>query len=322
VAKTSRRRWDRALLVVLVVFLGLEVVSRTILVDASKDFRRFKTYAERARTMHERAELRIALIGNSATDRGVDPKRLAAVLRSSAGGLAYVEKFVADASRINTWQYMLKRYFWAPGNHPDLFVVTFYENDLQDGNPVEIGRLAQFFTTFEDWPAVFDLDLPHREQQVEFVLSSVWTTYAVRARFKERLLDFVIPGYKKWMPQVNAVNMAHTRHQAKAREQMVQYEGGTHRALDRLLADAKAHNARILFVAYPIPTPAGDAPYAVDSETIRRIRRAGMDFLDMRGVAPLALAHYEDDVHLTTEGAQIYTDALAGRLAPLVVAGR
>ncbi len=317
VATTARRfRLDWAVLLTVALFGGLEVVSRTVLVEASKDFRRFRTYPAAAQALEAEEGARVALVGNSATDRGVDPDALARGLGAALARPAHAFKFVADASRINTWQFILKRNFWDPAHRADLFVVTFYEDDLEDGNRVEIGRLAQFFTTRADWPSVFDIDLPELGDQLEFALSSVSTAYAVRARVKERVLG-VLPGQRDFATHVNAVNMAHTLKEARARAAAAPARR-SYRALDRLLADARQNGTRLLFVAYPTPLTEGASPYVVSPEVLRRIREAGMEYLDMRGQAPLLPAHYEDDVHLTPAGAAIYTEALAGKLAPFL----
>src|SRR3954471_8748041 len=140
----------RVALGVVLFLIALELFTRFRLFEMSKDFRRFGSYPARARTLVETTgPVRLAFIGNSATDRGVDARVVDATL-AGAGRPARSDLFVADQSRVDTWRFILERYFAAPGLRPDMVVVTFYENDLEDGNPVEIGRLAQFFTGVRD----------------------------------------------------------------------------------------------------------------------------------------------------------------------------
>jgi hypothetical protein len=305
-------------LAVLVVLALLELFSRTALVRASKDLGRFERYGADAKALEQVRGRRIALVGNSATDRGVDLPTFDAVISAYTRRPTEARKFVADASRINAWTFILERYFWRPGVAVDLAVVTFYENELEDGNRIEIGRLAQFFTTASDWPTLFDVDLPTLGDRVELVLASGWMTYAVSTRIRDRVLT-LLPGFRPFTEGVNAENLEHVMRRAPAPGAAAAPR--SYRALDRLLALARAHGTRLLFVAYPTAPVPGAPPYVVPPETVARIEGAGMGYLDMRGRAPeIQPHHYEDDVHLGPEGALIYSRALAIALAWLAPA--
>ncbi len=291
------------------LLLGLEAVSRVILVDASRDLRRFRSYPEVARALERAPAFRLALVGNSATDLGVQEALLSGQIGGSLGHPLEARKFVADASRINDWYHILNRYFWRPGARADLYVVTFYEDDIEDGNTIEIGRMAQMLTETADWPTVLDVDLPTLGDRLEFMVASGWVTFAWRARMRERALGVAVPDYKSFAAAVNQANSSHLRKGALPASGPRSY-----RALDRLLAAARAHGSRLVFVAYPTPRA-----YPIPAESARRIEAAGMTLLDLRGRVPeLGAGHYADDVHLTPEGAVIYTRRLAEALEPLV----
>jgi len=303
--------WSTVL--VLLVLAMLEIFSRAVLVGSSKDLRRFREYPAVARALGAAPARRVALIGNSATDRGVDPALLSRELTARVGTGVEARKLVADASRINDWYYILNRFFWQPGVAADLYVVTFYEDDLEDGNRIEIGRLAQFFTTARDWPSVFALDLPTVGDRLDFVMSSAWMTFAVRSRIRERVLEAAVPHYKTFVAATNDANIRHLKRRAPAAAPRVHSYG----ALERLLGAAAAHGSRIVFVAYPTAPVPDSEPYVVDPATVARVTGAGMQLLDMRGRVPdIQPRHYEDDVHLNPEGAALYTRRLAEALAP------
>ncbi len=293
----------------------MEVFTRRALVPRSKDLRRFRGYAERATELVQTPAYRIALVGNSATDRGVDSEALSRELGEATGRPVRAEKFVADASRINTWHFLMKSFFWDRNVEPDLVVVTYYEAELEDGNPIEIGRVAQYMTSLSDVPDVFSLDLPETDQRVEFLLSSVWATYAFRSRVRERTWEVVMPGYPEFVQQVNDTNRDHARRENRARNR----KPITLRALDRFLALAKEHGTHLVFVAYP--TAPTEKPYEPQPEEVAKIRAAGAELLDLRATPGLNAASYADDVHLTPEAAQVYTRYLATRLAELVPRG-
>lgn len=295
----------RVLLCLALLFVVLELFTRFKLFDMSKDFRRFKAYPVQARELARSDGYRVALIGNSATDRGVDAEVFAAAMAEARGGPVAARKFVADQSRLNTWQYLLRRYFWKPGNQPDLLVINYYEANLEDGQEIEIGRLAQFFTRPDDWPVVLRHDVRELHQQVEFLISSGWATYAARERIKERVLKLAIPGYEEHAAQVNGVIFRH-RKPSGARQGK-----RTYRTLRRVLDTARAHNARLCFVAYPTLLPEREYPYEIDPEARRMIEAAGMNLVDLRKVPGLEPADYADEVHLKEEAMPFYSRKLA-----------
>jgi hypothetical protein len=314
------RLWVRLLgpttIFVAIVLLLVEILSRTALVRASKDLRRFRGYPHAALELQEAPALRLALVGNSATDRGVDPAILAGGMTARLGRPVQAGKFVADASRVNDWYFMLNRFFWQPGLKVDLFVITFYEDDLEDGNRIELGRLAQFFARPQDWPTVFDVDVPGLGDRIDFLISSGWMAFAVRSRIRDRFLG-VNANLDDFLTQVNAENRKHGKKQRRPVGQPAP-AAHTYRALDRLLAAAAASGARLLFVAYPAAPPPVNPRYEVPAATRDRLRAAGAGFLDMRDRVPRIQArHYEDDVHLSPEGAALYSQALAQALAEL-----
>src|SRR2546425_12762819 len=59
-------------LILVALFIVLEVITRTVLFPMSLDFGRFASFGERADKLQSRAGLRVAFIGNSATEAGVD----------------------------------------------------------------------------------------------------------------------------------------------------------------------------------------------------------------------------------------------------------
>ncbi len=297
-----RRAFALACLVAL-FFGGLEAFTRRKLYRASKDLARFTTYPARARALSEAPGKRLAFLGNSLTERGVDAQLAAKELGVTA------DMFVADASHINTWIWMMQREFWSRDLSVDLLVVHFYENGLEDGKRLEVGRLAQFFTTRDDWGELFANDVKTLDGRAEFVVSTVWATYAVRDRIKERVLD-LIPGYQDWLEASNQITFDHDRALAAAHELK---RVPTRHALERFLARAQAHHTKVLFVAFPTMNP-----YDVPDETIRTIRDAGMLYLDLRSVPELdRAAHYADDIHLNEAGRAIYTRRLVAELRAL-----
>lgn len=306
----------RVALVVLAFFVGAEVLTRTVLFRISKDISKFQTFTQRAETLAAQPGMSIAFVGNSLTERGIDAPLFAESLTASGAGPVTADVFSADASKINVWHYLLTRYFWKPGHNPDLFVVSFYENNLADKNPLEIGRFAQFFVDRDDWSEVFTHDLTSNSDRSEFLLSSAWATYAARERIKERGLSLLIPHYQELTVQANDV----LRQQA-AKSQTHTEKTVSHELLKRFIARANEHHSKIVFVAFPTIIPERERPYQpyeLAPEMLSVIHDGGMEFADLRQVPELTPEMYADDIHLNEKGRPVYSRYLATALRPFI----
>ncbi len=314
----TRRRttlW-RAAFVVLAFFVGAEVLTRTVLFRISKDISKFQTFTQRAESLAAQPGTSIAFVGNSLTERGIDSQLFAETLTASGAGPVSADVFSADASKINVWHYLLTRYFWKPGHNPDLFIVSFYENNLADKNPLEIGRFAQFFVDREDWSEVFTHDLTSNGERFEFLLSSAWATYAARERIKERGLSLLVPHYQELTVQANDVLRQQAAKSPSHAEKTV-----SHELLKRFIARAREHHSKILFVAFPTIIPERERPYQpyeLDPEMLSVIRDGGMEFADLRQVPELTPEMYADDIHLNEIGRPVYSRYLAAALRPII----
>jgi hypothetical protein len=292
------------------LFIVLEFITRTVFFPMSLDFRRFAAYPERADALQSQAGLRVAFVGNSATEAGVDVDVLKDTLSTSNVLVPSVELFLADGSAINTWRSMMNHYFWKRGNAPDLVIVTFFGPNLDDGRQFEVGRLAQFFTDLGDWADLFQIDLVTTSQRVEWVLASVWATYAARDRIRDRVLALFVPDYKEYATVLHDIGRRDAARGAGPRNSPPE----SHRSLQNVLQRAHKAGSRLLFVAFPMR----DTQYTVHPGAVRMIKDFGADYLDMRDLIDLEPALYRDTYHLTTAGKSIYTRRFAEVLAPML----
>lgn len=306
----------RITLVLLVALLALEAVTRVKLVPASKDLSRFRTYEARARTLAAAPSPRIALVGNSTTDRGV----LLDVLKSewtkapaTSGTALNVDMFVADGSSVNTWYWIVDHDFWKQRLKPDLLVVTYYGSGLADQKTMEIGRAAQFFTSAEDRSVLFEHDFKTLEQRADWMFSRVSQAFAARDRIRERTLE-LIPGFKDFTTATNAVNFKH-EHKRTPDTAAPKY---TYETFRRFVGRAHQEGVQVLFVAFPNQSDKpGELPYELAPEVLETITAAGMLHLDLRKVDGLSPALYEDDIHLNEQGRPVYTRKFAEELTKI-----
>jgi len=296
--------------ILLALFIALEVITRTVLFPMSLDFGRFASYGERADALQSQAGLRVAFIGNSATEAGVDVDVLKDTLSTNDILVPSVELLLADGSGINTWSSMMNHYFWKRGNAPDLVIITFFGSSLDDGREFEVGRLAQFFTDMEDWPELFQSNLVTTSQRAEWILASVWATYAARDRIKDRVLSLFVPYYKEYATALHDEGNRDALRKGAPRASVMK----SHRLLQSVLQRARKLGSRLLFVAFPMR----DTQYTVHPDALRLIRDLGADYLDMRALIDLKPALYRDTYHLTATGKSIYTKRFAEVLAPIL----
>ena len=289
---------------------GLELFTRTVLYRMSGDFERFPSYPKQARELAGRPGVRVALIGNSATEEGIDQRKLASLLSQQISGPAQVTAFTADSSEIITWRAMANEVFWRTKAVPDVMVVTFFGHDLEDGASVELGRVAQFFTHVSDWPDLFSNELTTSSARIEFVLSSAWGTYAVRERIKQRVLSVVVPGFREFEPRLNDLSRRYGTHGVSN----TAAPQANYRALDRLLESASLHGVKVVLVAFP----RNGTHTTIDPAIEKLAASRGAALLDMQPLTHIPPEQYRDSIHLRSAGREVYTELFARALAPLL----
>jgi hypothetical protein len=296
----------------LALFAALELFCRLVLYPASKDFIRFREYPARAASLAARPGNRIVLVGNSATEDGVDLAMLTANLEARGLPSVQADMFVADGSEITTWRFMLERYFWKAGLRPDHVVINFFGPLLTDQADKDLGRLAQFFTEHSDWPELFRTDLSDLPSRLEFAVSAGWATYAARERIKARLLAGLVPDYRAFETRLAAEAARHARLTTAAAAPGV----GGYRALRRLLERARESETTIHFVAFPMRASGSRPSYELDPEAEHVLWAGGADLIDLRQMPDLnPQDDYRDMIHLNERGRPKFSRRLAEVLA-------
>jgi hypothetical protein len=291
--------------------LGVEVLTRVELHGLSKDLRAFGAYPGRAAALAARSGIRVAVVGNSVAHEGIDATIFADALAALRNVSVRAELFTADHSYVNEWHYMVKRLFWRPGRPVDLLVVPFWRDNLYDGNSIETGRLAQFFTTLEDWPEVLGTDLGTTAARVGFVASGISASFAARDRMQQFVFIRMLPRYREFARLENAVGVRQQELTGTGRRR------GTPslRTLQRFVRGAREHGTRVCFVAVPTLHPEWDDPYP-------RVRwlvgLAGMEYVDLRGMPGVDAASFVDLVHMNATGRAALSRRLAQAVAQLV----
>jgi hypothetical protein len=311
VALSATRRALRIALVLLLVLVAVEALTRWKFIRMSKEFEQFGSYPARAAELATVPGVRVAVLGASIVHEDVDSPLLAKELQATTDRPLHVEPFSADHSYVNTWHYMLQQYFWRPGNQVDMVVVPFVGQSLYDGNEIEIGRLARYFTDVADWPEVLRTDMTTTAERADFLVSSGWVSFAARDRMQELAFTLLLPDYKGYATAQQAAWISHqnSRSGGPRRRQP------TTQVFERLVSTARAHNTRLVFVAFPSLHSEWTDPY---DDLHALIDRYGMAYLDLRQVADVDADSFVDQVHMNADGRTAFTRRLAQSLVPLL----
>jgi hypothetical protein len=309
ILSTSNSKISKIVLLLVFLLLAVEVLVRYFLFDTSKDFSRYSTYEERARVLAHQPGLRIAFVGNSMTEMGIDLSVFRDALRNTGIGQVSAEMFVADGSEVVTWYYMLQHLFWKRGYSPDLIIVLFDDYSFSGAENVELGRLAQFFTSPADWPELLRNDLRDTSSRLEFMVSSVWATYAARERVKERTMKLLCINYKEYLLKLYSVS----REKASGKGPLGRGQHNLHSNLARMVARSKNFKTEFCFISFP-----NLHKYDVEPEVIEIIRSGGDHFIDMTRIPQLRPEAYIDDFHLNEIGRVFFSEYLSQRLLPIL----
>lgn len=305
-SNSKRTTW----LALAIALLGLELFTRSLLLPSSKEFQKLAELPSLGARLTASPGLRVALLGNSVTERGVDE----ALFNQELGRLwnqpVSSAVIAANASEVKTWYYMLEASFYRQELAPDVLVVTFFEDNLADGE-VQLDRLAHRLTTLNDWPSLFRVDVTGFDERVQFVLASVWATQAAARRVHDRTMNMLLADYPAFATALYwLTHDPQSPHPPKPQP--------TYRALERFIARLKQRGQRTVFVAYP--TRPGDprAAYAVDPKALELLSAADICVVDLRDAPGITPDLYNaDGAHLLTSGKSIYTRLLAMALGQL-----
>ena len=269
-----------------------------------------------------KADHDLLFLGSSITRHGVDVAALEPVL--AAQGVApdaFSLSFIyPDASDILDWAYVYHHYLSPSTAQPDVIVVNFAGDRLEDveANPQQIRRIARHHTTLRDVPGAFAQDFTTLPQRADFLLSKTFVSFAHRERVRMRLMA-TLPLYRQTQRSLNETQPAQVAEATPTAAPTSNPDqvtlAGRYTRLKRFLAEIDTRSVRVVFVATPVRDP-----YTLDPALRTLLTDHGAELLDTRAVLGLTPAVFDDALHLSPEGAEIYSRALAEKLAPVLKA--
>jgi hypothetical protein len=285
---------------VLVILIGCELVIYLIEPFFSLNIRHIRSIPSLADKINQQAGISVLFMGNSLISYGIDPIIFRDEMHAKGVGPLQFERVSPDASSIREWRYAFKHFFLDRRHIPDVLVVNFATNHLEDQQKIHPSDLATFYTSLKDIPHIFAEDVQSFGDRAEFLLAHLFRLFAYREAISKRILDVVVPNYRSALTQINT----------KMRDGASNEHAPTYRTLERFSADSLRRGVRLILVAMPL-----QYSYRLDPRLADKARELGITLIDARDVEGLTASRFIDQMHMDPTGAILYTCTLAGLLA-------
>jgi hypothetical protein len=301
-ASSLRRRGVAVLLLIIAgCLVSFEVATRLVIERKSKVQRQVNVqYAEAiaVRGHSTSGPRQLLVIGNSLVGHGIDMDELRKDL--PAGWDAH--EFWVYNTGYDDWYFGLRRLF-ADGSRPDVVAIVFAAMHW-NMTGIRGDYSSQYLFSTEDIPKVesqLDLD---KTTATSLLLARFSKAYAIRSEVRKVLLNQLLPD----LPRMYALFKPGPVRRIPARQILDV-------ATRRMLACkelANRYGASLIAIVPPVPPP--DEEY--HSALREAAARAGVPIaipLTGKDVPP---SDFADDIHLSPEGATMFTSALARQLGP------
>jgi hypothetical protein len=245
---------------------------------------------------------RILVLGNSLVRDNVNAEILEAELKAQGVGSLRLERIYLMNTIINDWYYAFKHHFIDTGRLPDVLVICFSNNHIQDAS-IQRSLVARYHSSARDIPQIFSEDVRDFDGRVEFLLSGCSASFTHRTSVERRFFDATIPHYREGAMHINRALTAAAN---KRRGDF----SPSYRRLTQLIQLAQNQGVRVILVAVPV-----ESPYPIDPQVMSTVETAGITFIDSRVVEGLSKESYVDGMHMNSGGAALYSRFLAHMLA-------
>ncbi len=245
---------------------------------------------------------RVLVFGNSLVESNVNPNVLIEEMRALDAAPVHVERIYLLNTRINDWYYAFKHHFVDAGQTPDVLVLCFSQDHLED-SALQRSIVARYYSSVRDIPEMFSDDVQNFDGRVEFLLSKWSAAFTYRASVHRRVLGLFIPHYYE---SAERINKNAFRVSGDGSPKVTE---PTYHRLDKFLRMAANNGTHVILVAVPM-----QSPYEIDPLIQNTSKAAGAVLLDTRLVEGLNEDSFVDEMHMNTSGATRYSRSLAHQL--------
>lgn len=307
VSKNTRR----GLLAAIIMVLIGEFAIRLAMPSLSGDAMHIRSIPQIARALEENQGIKLLFLGNSTINNGIKVDVLEKEFeRLNPQRSIVTAKINPDGTDIWDWHFLYKNNFLKKSIAPDIVLVGFIRDLLDDQRPANMSRLAGDFCRINDFKELMTFDLSGLSSIKEFLMASVSTLFSNRSTIRNRLLDFIIPFFREG---TSIIHKSEREMELKSGTRHVQF-AISYAQLAKFIDMVKSQGNRMVLIA--MPTKDG---YDLHKELLATIETHEAIILDMRHVNRLSKEHFADSVHLHPEGARILSHELAKRMAPMLL---
>ena len=286
---------------IVLILVALEIFTRTV--DEHRSRVQLEVNREHADALRIRHSTipggrQVLIVGNSLVGHGIDMD----TLHNGLPRDYEVHRFWIYNTSYTDWYFGLRRLF-SEGSRPDVVVVVFaalhwYSNDIRG----EYG--SQYLFETPDIPGVGSSLHMDRTTVSSLLFARYSKFFALRSEIRNYIVQRVIPD----LPNMYALFQPALRHHVDNLDvtRVLTQRIKAFRSL------AESHSSSLILVIPPIPRP-GDEH---QDEVRIAAQRAGVPLVMPMSSADTPPSDFADDMHLTPEGAQLFSSALAKGLGP------
>jgi len=268
-----------------------------------------ETYARVSRQYSEAARIRpakpgepasVLMIGNSLLLEGVDVDRL----QKLTSDQMHIYPIFLEATGYYDWFYALQRLF-REGTKPQVVVLGVGVNSFLANSVRQDYVPLMLFDMRDSLGVASDLKMD-RTATSNLLLAHSSVFWDTRTDLRTQILRHTVPHYRELVLLLKPQPAIPPPHQ---------FQTTANSRLERLRELCEAHGAKLIILVPPTPS----SEDAVRQMTLAS-RKAGVDTLVPIDPTALSVKYYQsDELHLNSEGAQLFTSALATFLPETVV---
>jgi hypothetical protein len=299
------RAFTHALILAIVAIAAVDLGLRVFEPRLSGDIANTMSFPERVAELSSTDGKRVAAIGNSLIGDGLDTDVFMGKLLDPNPGKGHAIKMVPDGSGIWDWHCLVHHRLADMPEGPDLVVIGFGWDQLSDQNRISLTRS---FNALCPAGALRDFSVLSGRIGINdwLEMATVKTSklYAHRQTIRHRVLQNVVPDYRRMTRQLNA--RAGDAGDTETPTRSVEF---SYRALDTMLDRLSGSGSQVVLVAMPVMTP-----YEIDKGICEHLAGTQHRLLDMRFAVPSQQDLYRDNLHLNESGSRLFSEALALQL--------
>jgi lysophospholipase L1-like esterase len=234
----------------------------------------------------------VLMVGNSLLLYGVDVDRL----KNLTSGRVHICPIFLEATAYYDWFYALQRLF-REGSRPQVVVLGVGVNGFLSNSVRQDYASLMLFDLRDSLGVASDLNMD-RTATSDLLLAHSSVFWDTRSVLRTQILRHIVPHYQ---------NLVLLLKPQPAIPPAAQFETLANSRLEQLRALCEAHSARLILLVPPTPS----SEDAVRQMTMAS-QKAGVDTLVPIDPTDLPAKYYlSDELHLNSEGAALFTAALA-----------